>query len=122
VAAAVYVAIGLLEFYVVGALSKFLTPPSALASAINMMVGVSTMVLGGYTAAAFRPSAARVLAVIVVVVVTGLMVAVPDSVPLWYQLAFLFGGPIACLAGGTLLQNRRRRRNPTRVTPSQPPG
>jgi hypothetical protein len=114
VAAAAYIVIGVVEFCAVAALSTFLTAPSALSSVLNTLVGLGTMVLGAYSAAAVRPSAARVLAVIVALVVTGMIVALPDTVPLWYQLAFLFGGPLACLAGGSLCLNRRKRRNPGR--------
>ena len=53
-------------------------------------------------------AAATALAVLVMLAVGVLMMAVPESVPLWYQLTFLVVGPVAALAGGTLCLRRRK--------------
>jgi len=65
------------------------------------------MVLGGYLAAWIRPGAATALAGIVIITVAVLMATKSDSMPLWYQLAFLIAGPLASLAGGTPFLRRQ---------------
>ncbi len=66
------------------------------------MVGLATIVLGGYVAAWIRPGAAQALAGIEMIAVVILMVTMTDSAPLWYGLTFLIIGPLAACAGGIL--------------------
>ena len=65
----------------------------------NTVVGLTTMLAAGYVAARIQPPAAPVMAVIILAVVAVLMTTRGDTTPLWYQLAFLIGGPLAALAG-----------------------
>jgi hypothetical protein len=112
VAIAAYVAASELEFVGVALVSRLLHPDARLAIVLSVIVGLATMVLGGYVAASIRQGAARALAGIVLAVVAVLMVTVPHSAPLWYGLTFLIAGPAAALAGGrlTLIQRPGRTR------------
>jgi heme/copper-type cytochrome/quinol oxidase subunit 4 len=80
-------------------------------SVLSVIVGLATMVFGGYLAAWMRPAAATVLAAIVILVIVVSFVTMRDSAPLWYGLAFLIFGPVAALAGGTLCRVRRTGRH-----------
>ncbi len=102
VALAAYVAASVLEYLTTVAISRLLAPSAAMNNVLSVVVGLTTMLLGGYVAAMIRRSAARALAAIVLIAVVLLMLAIPDSAPLWYQLAFLFLGPAASLTGGAL--------------------
>jgi hypothetical protein len=84
-----------------------LTPESHSHIVVSLVVGLTTMALGGYVAARTRRNADMVLASLILIGVAVLMVAIPDSVPLWYQIAFLVAGPLASLAGGWLFVRRR---------------
>ena len=106
-AVAIYLAAGALEFSATAAISAWLAPFPRLFTIVSLAVGLVTLVLGGYVANTVRPRTANVLATIVAVVVMTLMIAVPASVPLWYQLAFLIGGPVAAFAGGALCRRTR---------------
>lgn len=102
VAIAVYVAAGVLEWVGVAVVSRLVYSDARLAMVLSVIVGLVTMVLGGYVAASIRQGAASVLAGIILMVVAVLMVTAPDSAPLWYGLTFLIAGPAAALAGGRL--------------------
>lgn len=107
VALAVYLAAGLLEFGATKAMSRLLGPDARPLPVLRAIVGLATIMLGGYLAARIRPAAATALAGIVMIAVVILMVTMSDSAPLWYGLAFLIVGPLAALAGGTLCRGRR---------------
>jgi hypothetical protein len=109
VAFGAYIAAGLLEFAGVAAISKLLGPDAG-ALVLNAIVGLATIVLGGYVAAWIRPGAASALAGMVLIAVVILMVTASGSAPLWYGLTFLVFGPVAALAGGTLCLTARTRR------------
>jgi hypothetical protein len=109
VALGTYIAAGILEFWADAALSRLLAQNPRVNTVVSLIVGLTTMVLGGYVAMWIRRGAARALAGVVTIGVAVLMVTIPNSVPLWYQLAFLIGGPLASLAGGALFQNRQGR-------------
>jgi hypothetical protein len=102
VAFGAYIAAGLLEFAGVAAISKLLGPDAGPFAVLNVIIGLATMVLGGYVAAWIRPGAASALAGMVMIAVVILMVTMSGSAPLWYGLTFLIVGPLAALAGGTL--------------------
>jgi hypothetical protein len=110
VAIAAYVAAGVLEWVGVAIVARLLHPDARLAIVLSVIVGLATMVLGGYVAASIRQGAAPALAGIILIVVAVLMVTMPDSAPLWYGLTFLIAGPVAALAGGrlTLIQRAGR--------------
>jgi hypothetical protein len=74
---------------------------------ISLLVGLTTMVIGGYFATWIRPGAGTVMAGIVMIVVAVLMATMTGGAPLWYGLAFLVVGPLAVLAGGALCRGRR---------------
>jgi hypothetical protein len=107
VAMGAYIAAGALEFAGTMAISKLLTPDPPFSTVIDLVVGLTTMVTGGYFAAWIRPGAATVMAGIVMIVVAVLMMTMSGSAPLWYGVAFLVVGPLATLAGGTLCRGRR---------------
>jgi hypothetical protein len=107
VAMGAYIAAGALEFAVTVEISKLLTPDALVYTVISLVVGLTTMVIGGYFATWIRPGAGTVMAGIVMIVVAVLMMTITDSAPLWYGLAFLVVGPLAALAGGTLCRGRR---------------
>jgi hypothetical protein len=107
VAVSAYVAAGIVEFAGVAGLAKVLSPTGLMFSVLSVIVGLSTMALGGYFAAWIRPAAATVLAGIVFIVVVILFLTTSGSAPLWYGLTFLIFGPVAAFAGGTLCRVRR---------------
>jgi hypothetical protein len=88
-------------------MSRLLGPDARPLPVLRAIVGLATIMLGGYLAARIRPAAATALAGIVMIAVVILMVTMSDSAPLWYGLAFLIVGPLAALAGGTLCRGRR---------------
>jgi len=81
-------------------------PARAIASVV---IGVTSVAGAGYVAARIRPPAAPVLAALVFAVVVTLMITSGDSVPLWYQLAFLVFAPAGSIAGGALAARRTRQ-------------
>ena len=107
VAMGAYIAAGALEFAGTVAISKLLTPDAPVSTVISLVVGLTTMVIGGYFATWIRPGAGMVMAGIVMIVVAVLMMTMSGSAPLWYGLAVLVVGPLATLAGGTLCRGRR---------------
>jgi hypothetical protein len=107
VALGAYIAAGALEFAGTVAISKLLTPDAPGYTVISLVIGLTTMVIGGYFATWIRPGAGTVMAGIVMLVVAVLMTTTSGSAPLWYGLAFLVVGPLATLAGGTLCRDRR---------------
>jgi hypothetical protein len=102
VAIGAYIAAGALEFAGTTAISRLLAPGASVDTLLNVVVGLTTIGIGGYFATWIRPGAATALAGIVMIVVAVLMVTMSDDVPLWYQLAFLIIGPLASLGGGSL--------------------
>ena len=108
VAIGAYIAAGALEFAGTMAISKLLKPDASVYTVISLVVGLTTMVIGGYFATWIRPGADIVLAGIVMIVVAVLMMTMTGSEPLWYGLTFLVVGPLAALAGGALCRGRRR--------------
>ncbi len=107
VALGVYVFASVLEFVSTTAISNLFRPDAGLAYALGAVVGLATMVLGGYVAAAVRDGAAPTLAGIILIVVIVLFVTMPNSAPFWYGVTFLIAGPVAALAGGWLNATRR---------------
>jgi hypothetical protein len=75
-------------------------PAAALPT--TMAIDLASSVLGGYLAARIHPMAATIQACLSLLIVIALMVTIPDSAPLWYQVFFLIFGPPAVLAGGIL--------------------
>jgi hypothetical protein len=110
VAIAAYVVTSLIESLAVAVISILLRPDAQLAPVLSAIVGLATMVLGGYVAASIRQGAAPALAAIILVVVAVLFATMPNSAPLWYGLTFLIAGPVAALAGGRLNLIRRAHR------------
>ena len=106
VAMGAYLAAGMVEFAGDLAISRLLAPDASVHDVLSMIVGLTTMLLG-YLAAWIRPGAATALAGIVMIGVAVLMVTKSGTVPLWYQRAFLIGGPVASFAGGTLFLRRQ---------------
>jgi len=107
VAIGAYVVAGTIEFVGVAVIARLLGPHARPLPVLSAIVGLATILLGGYFAARIRPAAATALAGIVMIAVVILMVTMSDSAPLWYGLAFLIVGPLAALAGGTLRRGRR---------------
>ena len=107
IALAVYVAAGLVEFVTTFALAGIAAPDTPAGQIVSVIIGLTTLAIGGYVAARIRPAASIALAVIAAVVVALLIVASGARVPVWYQLVFLAAGPLASLAGG-----RVRHRQP----------
>jgi hypothetical protein len=108
IALAIYIGVGLVESLADGALSMLLRLDGISTNVLRMVIGLLTLVLGGFVANRVRPGTANVLAAMVLVAVLLLMIALPHSVPLWYQLAFLIFGPVASLAGGAVFPKARR--------------
>ena len=107
VALGAYIVAGMIEFVGTAVMARLLNPEGRAFPVLSVLVGLATMVLGGYFAAWIRPAAATVLAAIVILVIVVLFVSMRDSAPLWYGLTFLIFGPVAALAGGTLCRVRR---------------
>lgn len=107
VALIAYVAAGAVEFAGDWALAQFIASGAQLGWILGLILGLATMAFGGYFAAWIRPGAATAMAGIVLISVAALMATRSESVPLWYQVAFLIAGPLASLAGGTLRLRRQ---------------
>jgi hypothetical protein len=88
-------------------ISRLFTANALPQERMGLLIGLSAMALGGYTAAWIRRGAAAALAVIIALMVVALMVTMSESVPLWSQLGFLVFGPLASLAGGALWRRRQ---------------
>jgi hypothetical protein len=102
-----YIAAGAVEFAGTVAISKLLAPDAAVFTVISLVVGLTTLAIGGYFATWIRPGDGTVMAGIVMLVVAVLMMMTSGSAPLWYGLAFLIFGPLAAFAGGTFCGGRR---------------
>lgn len=102
VAAAAYVAAGVLEFAGTVVIARLLDATARPFAVVSAVVGLITFVLAGYVAASIRSGAAHALAGIVLFAVAMLMLTSSGSAPLWYVLIFLILGPLAALAGGAL--------------------
>ncbi len=107
VAMGAYIAAGAVEFAANLAISRWVAPGASVHAVLGLIAGLATMAVGGYLAAWIRRGAATALAGIVMISVAVLMVTRSETVPLWYQLAFLIAGPLASLAGGRLFRLRR---------------
>jgi hypothetical protein len=103
-----FIVAGLFESVGTAALAKLVAPDGRNFTLLVLIVGLTTMVMGGYLATWVRPGAATALAGIVLVAVAILMISVSESAPLWYQLAFLTMGPLAAFGGGSLCLRRRK--------------
>ncbi len=110
VAMVAYIAASVLESVGTSLVLERLRPDPRLATVLSLIVGLVTMVIGGYGAAVIRQGAAPVLAGIIFMVVVALLATVPGSAPLWHGLTFLIAGPVAALAGGRLSLRRRAQR------------
>ena len=108
VAMGAYIAAGLFEFVGTAALATLVARDSRHYMLLNLIVGLTTMGIGGYFAAWVRSGAATVLAGMLLLGMAPLMVWFSDSAPLWYQLAFLSLGPMAALGGGSLCMRKRK--------------
>src|SRR5207244_4303690 len=62
VAIGAYIAAGALELAGTTAISRLLTPGTRFSTVIDLVVGLATMVIGGYFATWIRPGAATVMA------------------------------------------------------------
>ena len=102
IAIGAYITAGALELAGTVAISKVLSPHAPAYTFISLVVGLTTLALGGYCATWIRPGAGRVMAGIAMIVVAVLMMTMTGSAPLWYGFAFLILGPLATLAGGAL--------------------
>ena len=102
VAIGAHIVSGIVEFAGVTAMSTLVAPNARVQAALSLVLGLTTIVLGGYFAEWIRQGAATALAMIVATVVPVLMVTMGDSSPLWYQIVFLAVGPLAALAGGAV--------------------
>ena len=110
VAIGAYVLIGLLEFAVTKGIAVLLGPDRNVLTFVSVIVGLSTMVLGGYLAAwTGGRGAPRTLAAMLLIAVVVLTMTTSGGQPSWYGVAFLVGGPSAALAGGALFLRRRAR-------------
>ena len=107
-ASGLYILAGAFEFLAYAALLRLLAPDARMEHTLSLIVGLVSLAAGGSLANWMRPGTAKVLAVLVIAGVALLMATVPDSVPLWYQLAFLAGGPVVSLAGGSFIDRLRR--------------
>jgi hypothetical protein len=108
VAVGAYIAAGALEFAGTVAISKLLTPGALAFTVIGLLVGLTTMVIGGYVATWVRSGAGTVMAGIVMIAVAVLMMTTSGREPRWYGVVFLLFGPAAVLVGGALCRSRRR--------------
>ena len=103
VAGAVYLVANTVEVAGVAAILRLLGPAASY-RVLSALVGVATMVLGGYCAAWLRPRAATALAAIAVIFIA---IVMSGRAPLWYRFTLLVVFPLAALAGGTLYLSRR---------------
>jgi hypothetical protein len=107
VALGAWAAAGLVEFVGTSAISRFLGPQARLVPVLSTIVGLLTILAGGYVDVSLRAGAAKALAGVVLIAVVALMATTGDNAPLWYQVTFLTVGPLAALTGGTLAGQKR---------------
>lgn len=108
VALGAYIAAGLVEAGASAALLGIVNPASSLRLVLTVIIGLSTILAGGYVAARLRPGAQTVMSVIIFVAVAALLAARVGDTPFWYGLVFLIAGPLSSLAGGALSLRRKR--------------
>jgi hypothetical protein len=109
IAGGAWVAASALESVAVAVTLRWVGDRTLLGAILSTLLGMLSMVGGGYVAARLRTGAAKVMAAIVLVVVMALMLAAGNTSPLWYQLTFLFFGPLAPLLGGALAGHHQLR-------------
>lgn len=100
VAIGAWVIAGLVESMADAALVAWSGSAAAVNGVPGALIGLTALALGGYLAALVRPAATKVLAGIIVFVVSVLMLADVGDAPLWYGVAFLVFGPLMSIAGG----------------------
>jgi hypothetical protein len=76
--------------------------PGTPVNAATAVVGLLTAALSGFVVDRVRPHAVVPLVAMNVATVLALMVLVPESAPLWYQLVFLIGSPLVTAGGGAV--------------------
>jgi hypothetical protein len=108
IALGMWLAASALESFAVAMTLRWVGDQILLGTILSTLLGMLSMVGGGYLAARLRPGAASVMAAIVLIVVVALMLA-DDESPLWYQLTFLLVGPLGPLLGGALAGRRQFR-------------
>lgn len=106
VAMVAYVLAQLVETGVEAAVFAFASVDAGVRTGVSLVIGLLTATLAGYVAESSRSGAATVLTAMSLITIVTLMVTLPDSVPMWYQLGFLTLGPVSTLGGGALSSRR----------------
>jgi len=105
IATAAYVTAGVVEYLAQMALKNYVdVRPGTVAGAL---IGLAALAAAGFAAARWQRTASFVMAGIAALGMVALISIDAGSVPRWYQLTFLFAGPLSSCAGG-MLKTRRR--------------
>jgi hypothetical protein len=105
VALAAYICANVLEYTASEAVAHYFGAVQQTTSAI---IGLTTLFAAGYSASRFHSGANLAVGALAAAVVTALIAVDSGHMPLWYQLAFLIGGPSLSIAGGAFPIRRRR--------------
>jgi len=97
VALLAYIAVGIVELIVNWAISR-----SAAYNPLGMLMTFPIVVLIGYCAARLRRGATIVLGAMMLLSVTVMTLTSPESLPLWYRIAYFVAGPLAVFIGTAL--------------------
>jgi hypothetical protein len=109
IAVAVYIGVRLVQNAAGYLLSATLGLGPAGMMGAYLLIGLSTLFLGGYIAARIKPSAAPALAVAQALMVIAYIVTSEDAAALWIGMIFLVLCPAAALAGGMFCVRRSKR-------------
>jgi hypothetical protein len=109
VALPAYIAVGIAELCVNWAISSWYGPGAATTNPLGLLLMFPTVVLIGYLAAALRPAAAMVLALMMLAAATAMALWSTESVPVWHRIAYFFVGPAAAVTGVALHLLRTER-------------
>jgi hypothetical protein len=108
VAVSTYLAAQLVEAGGTAAILRAGILGAARVMSVSVAVGLLTATLSGFVAYRVRPAALVALVGMNVATVVALMILVPTSAPLWYQLVFLIGSPLMTFGGGAIARRTHR--------------
>jgi hypothetical protein len=102
IAAAAYVVVGALNALITLVVERWLGTSVSTSHVPAAMIGLSAIAGGAHLASRVRPLAGKVLGGLVMLVALLLLLFPVDASPVWYQLIFLFAGPLAAHLGSAV--------------------
>jgi hypothetical protein len=109
VALLAYIAVAVVEFTANWAILRALPTGTRTYTPLELLITVPAVAVIGYFAARFRRSAATVLGVMMLPVVTAMMLTGTEHMPLWYRIVYFVVGPASAFMGGRLRSATERK-------------